>query len=381
MKPAAPRPLALATRAAHAGSEARGSGHVVAPLVPSSTFARDPGYELLLGVDYARDATPAFGHAERALCDLEGGAEALLFSSGMAAACAVFETLERGERAVVPRVMYWGLRRHLRQRAARWGVEIVEVDTWDDAALAAAIDDKTRLVWIETPANPTWEVSDIARAAALAHRVGAALCVDSTVATPIHTRPIEHGADLVMHSATKYLNGHSDLVAGALVTAKKDARWAAIREHRHDTGPILGAFEAWLLVRGMRTLAVRVERQSRSALTLAEALEGHARVERVLYPGLPSHPQHRVAATQMQGGFGGMLSVLVRGGRAEALAVASRLRLFVRATSLGGTESLVEHRATVEGPGSPAPESLLRLSIGLEDPADLIADLFQALDG
>lgn len=373
------RNLHAATRVAHAGSEAGASGHVVPPLLAGTTYARDARYELMLGVDYARDATPAYAHAERVLCDLESGAEALLFASGMAAACAVFETLEAGDRAVVPRVMYWGLRRHLRLRAARWGVEIVEVDAWDDAALAAAIDARTRLVWIETPANPTWQVSDIERAASLAHAHGAALCVDSTVATPIHTRPLELGADLVMHSATKYLNGHSDLIAGALVTAKKDARWAAIREHRHDTGPILGAFEAWLLVRGLRTLSVRVERQSQSALRVAERLEGHPGIERVLYPGLPSHPQHRVAASQMQGGFGGMLSVQVRGGREEALAVAGRLRVFTRATSLGGTESLVEHRATVEGPGSPAPENLLRLSIGLEDPRDLIADLEEAL--
>jgi cystathionine gamma-synthase len=276
--------------------------------------------------------------------------------------------------------MYWALRGWLGAFCARWGLGLDLVDTHDLDALRAAVrPGVTRLVWIETPANPTWDVTDIAAAAAIAHGAGARLAVDSTAATPVHTRPLTLGADLVMHSATKYLNGHSDVIAGALVTGARDERWGAICAHRRTTGAILGPFEAWLLHRGMRTLAVRVRRQSATALAVAAALDGGAGVAAVLYPGLPSHPQHALAARQMRGGFGGMMSVRVAGGAEAALAVAGRLRLFARATSLGGVESLVEHRASVEPPDSPVPKDLLRLSIGLEDPDELAADLLAAL--
>jgi cystathionine gamma-synthase len=224
-----------------------------------------------------------------------------------------------------------------------------------------------------------WDVVDIAAAADIAHGADALLAVDSTAATPVHTRPIEHGADLVMHAATKYLNGHSDVLAGALVTAQKDAAWQALRQYRHDDGPVLGAFEAWLLLRGMRTLFPRVERQSASALELARRLERLPGV-RVLYPGLPSHPGHDVARRQMHGGFGGMLSIRL-GSRDAALDVARRLEVFVRATSLGGVESLVEHRETAEGAHTISPPDLLRLSIGIEDVEDLWSDLDTAIRG
>jgi cystathionine gamma-synthase len=238
---------------------------------------------------------------------------------------------------------------------------------------------RTRLVWLETPANPLWEISDIAAAAEIAHRAGARLVVDSTVATPVLTRPLELGADLVMHAATKYLNGHSDVVAGTLTTRALDEFWGRIRAVRAQQGGILGSFEAWLLLRGMRTLYLRVRQSCRSAQALAERLAEHPQVAQVLYPGLPTFPGHDLAAWQMRGGFGGMLSIRVRGGEAAAVATAARVRLWKRATSLGGVESLIEHRASIEGPTSPVPDDLLRLSVGIEEPADLIADLEAAL--
>jgi len=238
---------------------------------------------------------------------------------------------------------------------------------------------ETRLVWIETPSNPTWDVIDIEAAAEAAHSAGAMLAVDSTVATPVLTRPVEHGADLVMHSATKYLNGHGDVVAGALVTARRDEFWDQLAEQRHSGGAIAGSFEAWLLQRGMRTLFMRVRQASESALRIARDLEGHPALEAILYPGLASHPGHSVARRQMHGGFGGMLSLRVRGGADAALAVAGKCEVFIRATSLGGVESLIEHRYSIEGPASPIPPDLLRLSIGAEAVEDLIEDLRQAL--
>jgi cystathionine gamma-synthase len=234
-------------------------------------------------------------------------------------------------------------------------------------------------VWIETPCNPTWDVIDIAAAAEAAHGAGALLAVDSTVATPVLTRPIELGADLVFHSATKYLNGHGDVLAGVLVTARRDQFWERLHDQRHRAGGVLGAFEAWLLQRGLRTLYLRVGRASDNALAIARHFEGHPKLVAVLYPGLASHPGHGIAQRQMSGGFGGMLSLRLRGGAETALGVAKAVRLFVRATSLGGVESLIEHRASIEGPDSPVPPDLLRLSIGIEDAGDLIADLEQAL--
>lgn len=358
------------------------TGAVVPPVSPSTTFARGTNYELLSpSHNYARDHNPTFDIAERMLERLEGGAAARLFASGMAAAMAVVQTLEPGDHIVAPRVMYWGLRNWLLRFSEQWGLSISLFDPTDADALPNAVRGKrTRLVWIETPCNPTWDIIDIARAAEIAHASGARLAVDSTVATPVHTRPIELGADIVMHSATKYLNGHGDVVAGALVTAREDDAWQRICEQRVEAGAILGTFEAWLLQRGMRTLFLRVRHSSASAMKIAERLDGHPRLERVLYPGLATHPGHATAARQMQAGYGGMLSLRVRGGAAAALAVANACRVFIRATSLGGVESLIEHRYTIEGPESPIPEDLLRLSVGVESTDDLIADLEQALE-
>lgn len=376
--PAGARPATLLAQAGGAIDEA--TGGIVPPLQPSTTFLRDPDNLYRRGFDYGRDANPAVRRVEALLARLEGGAAALLFASGMAAATAVVRALPAGAHLVAPRVMYWGLRKWLlaEHAAGRLAVEFVPMDELD-AVRAALRPGRTALLWAETPANPTWVVSDLAALAELARSAGARFVVDNTVPTPLLTRPLALGADLVLHSATKYLNGHSDLLGGVIVAAAEDEFWQRLRALRHDEGAIMGAFEAWLLLRGLRTLAVRLRAQCGAAMHLAAALERHPRIERVLYPGLPTHKGHTLAARQMQGGFGGMLSILVRGGAEAAIATAARVELWKRATSLGGVESLIEHRASIEGPDTPAAPGLLRLSVGLEDPADLSADLEQAL--
>jgi cystathionine gamma-synthase len=351
------------------------------PIHTSSTYLRDPDNQYRSGRAYARADNPAFDQAEALLAALEKGAQAALFSSGMAAATSVFLALSPGDHVLAPKVMYWSLRNWLTGFATEWGLAVDLVDMGDPAAVRAAVrPGKTRLVWIETPANPLWTVTDIAATAEIAKSAGAMLAVDSTVATPVLTRPLELGADLVMHSATKYLNGHSDLIAGALATREDNAFWQRIKAMRAQLGGTMGSFEAWLLLRGMRTLFLRVNAASRSAQRLAEHFSGHPHVAEVLYPGLPSGVSHAVAARQMQGGFGGMLSIRARGGEAAAIATAAGVTLWKRATSLGGVESLVEHRASIEGANTPVPFDLLRLSVGIEDAGDLIADLEQALD-
>lgn len=357
------------------------TGGVVPPIQPSTTFARDQHYALVAAdFSYSRDQNPVYLPAERMLAELENAEEALLFSSGMAAAMAVVQALKPGDRIVAPQVMYWGLRNWLQTFCATWGLQLTLFDACKPGALAKTLQAApTRLVWIETPCNPTWDIIDIREAADLAHAAGALLAVDSTVATPVLTRPLELGADLVMHSATKYLNGHGDVVAGALATAANDKLWQDIREVRAHGGAIAGSFEAWLLQRGMRTLYLRVEEACRSAQAIAEHFVNHPALEAVLYPGLTSHPGHAVASRQMSGGFGGMLSLRVKGGEAAALAAIKRCEVFIRATSLGGVESLIEHRYSIEGPTSPIPADLLRLSVGIESVDDLIADLTQAL--
>jgi cystathionine gamma-synthase len=371
----------LATLAAQAlGHVDAATGALIPPLHTATTYQRDPDNQYRRGRSYGRADNPTVDHAQALLNALDGGAGCLLFASGMAAATTVFQALAPGNHVVAPQVMYWGLRHWLLSFARPWGLEVDLIDTTDLAALAAAIrPGRTNLVWIETPANPTWAITDIAAAARLAHEAGAWLAVDGTAATPVLTRPLALGADLVMHSATKYLNGHGDVVAGALVTARADDLWARITALRHDAGAILGPFEAWLLLRGLRTLYLRVERASASAQFLAERLRQHPQVASVLYPGLPDHPGHAIAARQMQGGFGGMLSIRVKGGEPAAIATAAQTKIWQRATSLGGVESLIEHRASIEGADTPVPADLLRLSVGIEHAHDLLADLTQAL--
>jgi len=354
---------------------------LVPPIHPSTTYERDADGCYSSGRGYTRPHNPTYDEPEDLLQQLEGGRDCLLLASGMAACTAVFQALLPGDHVVASRVMYWALRKWLVEFAMPWGLEMDFVDTSDADALAAAMrPGKTRLVWIETPANPTWDVTDIAVAAEIAHRARARLVVDSTVATPVLTRPIAFGADLVVHSASKYLNGHSDVLAGAIVCAREDSFWQRIRAWRRDAGAVLGPFEAWLLLRGMRTLFVRVPRSCESALRIARHFEHHPSISHVLYPGLEGHSGHKVALRQMAGGFGGMLSIRHKGGEAAAIATAAEVAVFKRATSLGGVESLIEHRASVEGPSTPVPADLLRLSIGLEHPDDLIADLERALE-
>jgi cystathionine gamma-synthase len=280
---------------------------------------------------------------------------------------------------IAPTVMYWALRKWLIDDAPKLGIEATFVEMDRLANIKAAVrPGQTQMIWLETPSNPLWSIADIKGAADIAHAAGALLGVDSTVATPVLTRPIEHGADLVMHAATKYLNGHSDVIAGSLTCAKKDATFERAAGIRRNLGAVLGPFEASLLIRGMRTLHVRVTHQCKAAREIAAHFAKHPRISSVLYPGLPGHPGHEVAARQM-GGFGGMLSIRVVGGEAAAIRTAANVQVWKRATSLGGVESLVEHRASIEGANSPCPTDLLRLSVGLESVSDLIADMERAL--
>ena len=353
---------------------------VTPPIHVSTTYLRDVDNQYRSGRVYARADNPAFDQAEAVINALEGGHQALLFASGMAAATAVFQALAPGDHVLAPKVMYWSLRNWLLTFATQWGLQVELIDMTSPAAVQAAVrPGQTKLVWVETPANPLWTITDIQATARIAHAAGALLAVDSTVATPMLTRPLALEADLVMHAATKYLNGHSDLIAGVLVTRQDNEHWQRVRKVRAQLGGTLGSFESWLLLRGMRTLHLRVRAACASAQRVAEHFHGHPLVAEVLYPGLPGCQGHAVARAQMQGGFGGMLSIRARGDEAAAIAVAAKTLLWKRATSLGGTESLIEHRASVEGAGTPAPPDLLRLSVGAEDCADLIQDLEQAL--
>ena len=355
------------------------TGAIVAPLHISTTYARDENYRLLVPESYLRYGNPTVTHAEQLLAALDGGADAAVFASGMAATVTLLDTVAVGAHVVAPQVMYYGTRDWLQRLDSLGRITLTLFDQTVPGALGAALrPGATELVWIESPVNPTWDVIDIRAAAEAAHAVGAALAVDATAASPAVTRPLEHGADYVFHSVTKYLNGHSDVLGGALITAADDRRWQEVRTLRNMTGCILAPFDCWLLIRGIRTLFVRVRTACDSAMAVARHFEHHPHLEQVLYPGLVAHPGHEVAARQMDG-FGAMLSICVRGGADDTARVISALRTFVRATSLGGVESLAEHRKVVEGPSSPVPDNLIRLSIGIEHVGDLIADLEQAL--
>lgn len=347
----------------------------------ATTFARDETYAPLNPDNiYLRSHNENTRIAERLLNALEGAADTLLFPSGMAAVAAVFRTLPNGASVLVQSQIYWGTTAWIRDFCTRRHIALHEVEASDPVTLSAACASlRPALVWIETPSNPWLRITDIEGAAEMAHAVGATLVVDSTAASPVLSQPLSHGADIVMHSATKGINGHSDVLAGALsVRQADDPRWAMIRADRDMAGAVLGPMEAWLLTRGMRTLPLRMREMSQNAHRLADYLADHPQVETVLYPGLPDHPGHAIAARQMTGGFGGLLSFVVAGGREAALRAAGRMQLFYRATSLGGVESMVEHRHSIE-PHTGIHEGLLRLSVGIEDADDLIADLGQAL--
>lgn len=358
------------------------TGGITPPIITSTTYARDNRYDLIDDANvYGRDDNPTFVQAERVLAELEEGEEALLFASGMAAIACIFHTLGSGSHVVLPDSMYWGVFSWSRTYCDRADIRISYYDTANAESISDAMDGaaRTDMVWVETPSNPMMHVTDIARAAEIAHAANAMLVVDNTTPTPIFSQPLTIGADLVVHSATKTLNGHSDVIAGAIVTKEVDDRWEKIVAERHGAGAVPGPFEAWLLLRGMRTLSLRAERASTNAMALAQRLENLPSVVDVLYPGLESHPGHAIARQQMHGGYGSLLSFLVQGDESHALAVAGRLNLIVSATSLGGVETLIEHRYSVEPPETGVPVNLLRLAVGIEHIDDLSDDLMQAL--
>jgi len=357
------------------------TGAVAPPIHPSVTYARDGDYAPISDYFYTRYGNPSFTPVETLLAKLDNGAAAMLFASGLAGVAALVELVESGQHIVAPEIMYFGAQAWMQRIARTRKIGLTLYDQSRPGALEAAIrPGETAMVWVETPVNPTWEVIDIAAAAAAAHKAGAVLAVDSTVAPGLSQRPLDHGADYVFHSSTKYLNGHSDATGGVVVARATDESWQELNTVRTYSGGVMGPFEAWLLLRGMRTLAVRWDTACANAMAVAEHFRDHPKIERVAYPGLPDDPGHTVAAKQMTDGFGGMLSLLVKGGYEAANTVARSTAMFIPATSLGGVESLIEHRAVVESPESKTPKNLVRLSCGIEATADLIADLEQALE-
>jgi cystathionine gamma-synthase len=372
------------TLAVHAGQGADPStGAVVPPINLSTTFERAADGSLPQGFSYARADNPTRRSLEHCLGQLEGGAACAAFASGSAATLAILLSLAPGDHVVAPENAYYGTAKLLREVLTPWGLATTYVDMTDPAAVARAVTPRTRLVWAETPSNPTLAVTDLAAVAAVAREAGALAVCDNTWATPLLQRPLALGMDLVMHSTTKYLGGHGDLTGGAVVAREDDARFARVRLAQTVGGAVPSPFDCWLLLRGIRSLPYRMRAHCENADRVARFLAGHPRVEAVHYPGLPSDPGHAVASRQMTASgrplFGGMVAVQIRGGAEAALAVAARVRLFTRATSLGGAESLIEHRASVEGPESRTPRGLLRLSVGLEHADDLVADLAHAL--
>jgi cystathionine gamma-synthase len=371
--------MRLETRAVHAGKDIDPTtGAVALAIHPSTTFERDTDGGYPRGDLYARNVNPNRQALERCLADLEGGAAAAAFASGTAATAAVLGSLAPGDHVLAPLDVYHGTTRLLREHMARWGLQATFVDMTDPARVAAALRPTTRLVWVETPSNPMLKVTDIAAIVALAGKAGALTLCDNTIATPVLQRPLALGADLVKHASTKYLGGHADIMGGALVAGRAEGFFEKVRWLQANGGAVPAPFDCWLLLRSIRTLPWRVRAHADNALAVARFLDGHPRVEAVHYPGLPGHPGHAAAARQMSG-FGGVLSFQVGGDREAAMAVAAKLRVVTRATSYGSVESIIEHRASIEGPESRTPQNLLRLSVGLEHPEDVIEDLGQAL--
>lgn len=367
--------MRIETLAVHAGNEVdAATGAVTPPIHLSTTFERDADGGYARGHVYSRTSNPNREALERALTALEGGAAAAAFASGSAAAMSVLQALRPGDHVLAPSDVYHGTARLLREVMAPWGLEVSFADLSDEAEARAALRANTRLVWVETPSNPLLKITDVARIAELAHGAGAVVVCDNTWATPVAQRPFELGADLTVHATTKYLGGHSDVLGGAVVSREGGGIFERVRLIQTTGGAVPSPFECWLVLRGMRTLPYRMRAHSENALAVARFLAGHPVVERVHYPGLEGHPGHETALRQMRYP-GGMVSFEVRGGRDRALAVAAGVRVFTRATSLGGPESLIEHRASIEGPATRTPENLLRLSIGLEHPDDLTEDL------
>jgi cystathionine gamma-synthase len=371
--------LRIETLAVHAGRRADPTtGAVTPPIQLSSTFERGADGEYPRGFEYSRENNPNRKMLEECLAALEGGKEALALSSGMAVATAVVQGLEPGDHIVAPEDVYYGLKVLMATVFAKWPITATFVDMTDLDAVRAAVRPETRVVWVETPSNPLLKITDLAAVAAIARKANAISICDGTFTTPVVQRPFESGIDLVMHSTTKYIGGHSDLVGGALITRFDNYLFERVRNAQRYGGAAPSPFDCWLALRGVSTLPCRMRVHMENAGAIAGYLSSHPAVARVHYPGLPGHPGHELAVRQMKG-FGGMLSFQVRGGREDAMRVAAGTRLFTRATSLGGTHSLIEHRASIESPDTKTPWNLLRISAGIENAADLIADLGQAL--
>ena len=371
--------MRIETTAVHAGHTADPTtGAVAPPIVLSTTFERAEDGTFPSGYVYTRTGNPNRAALEACLQVLEDGAAALAFSAGQAATASLLQALGAGSHVIAPLDCYHGTKALLRDVAPAWGVETTFVDMTDLDALRAALRPTTRLIWTETPSNPLLRITDLAAVAEIAHQAGALCAGDGTWTTPVLQRPFAFGADLVVHATTKYFGGHSDVLGGAVVFRQADEFAARVKQIQSLAGAVPSPFDCWLVLRGASTLPWRMRAHSDNALQVAAFLHEHPAVERVYYPGLPDHPGHTLAVRQMSM-FGGMLSFQVRGAASAAMTVAARVTLFTRATSLGGVESLIEHRASIEGPGTATPDNLLRLSIGLEHPADLIDDLDQAL--
>ncbi|HEX6640482.1 MAG TPA: aminotransferase class I/II-fold pyridoxal phosphate-dependent enzyme [Thermoanaerobaculia bacterium] len=367
------------TKAIHAGAQIdEETGAIAPPLHLSTTFERTDEGQASHGFSYIRDGNPTQARLEEALAAIDSAECALAFGSGMAAGAALLQSLPRGAHVLLPDDCYYGYRALADESFERWGLSFDVVAMEDPGAVRRAMRPETQLLWAETPSNPLMKVVDLAALAEIAHDHDARLLVDGTFATPALQRPIEHGADVVLHSTTKYLGGHTDVQGGSLAFKSRDALFEQTQHARKLTGGVASPFNSWLVLRGIRTLGARMRVHSEGAMQLAQFLSEHERVEQVFYPGLASHARHDIARKQMSA-FGGMLSFLVRGTRADALAVAAKTRLFTRATSLGGVESLIEHRNSSEGEGSRTAHNLLRVSVGLEHFGDLIEDLAQAL--
>jgi cystathionine gamma-synthase len=367
------------TLAVHAGHTVDpATAAVTPPINLSTTFAREADGSYRAGFLYTRYSNPNRSALERCLAELEGGAGAAAFASGSAATMTLLQAIGPGAHVIVPDDAYFGTLKLAREIFGPWGLDVTSVDMTHLHDIKAAMRPTTRLIWVETPSNPLLRVVDIAAIAEIAHRGGALCAVDNTWGTPVLQLPLQLGADVSMHSTTKYLGGHSDVLSGALIFREAGEPFERTTMIQMTGGAVAAPFDCWLIMRGIRTLPLRVRAQSASALALAEYLAAHPAVEAVHYPGLTTHPAHAIARRQMAG-FGGMLSVQAGRNREESIAIASRLRLFTQATSLGGTESLIEHRASVEGPGTRAPENLLRVSVGLEHIEDLKEDFDTAL--
>ncbi|MEB3291120.1 MAG: PLP-dependent transferase [Leptolyngbya sp.] len=355
------------------------TGALVPPIHLSTTFERQADGSYPGGYIYGRTGNPNRNALEATLATLEQGTAAAMFSSGSVATLSLLQTLRAGDHVVAPRFVYFGVQQILAKILEPWGLHYTLVDTTDPGAVAAALRPTTRLILIETPSNPQLAITDIGAIADLAHAIGAYLACDNTLASPVLQTPLTLGADFVIHATTKYLAGHSDVIGGAVVTRQVNPLFEQLRLIQGVGGAVPSPFDCWLTQRGLQTLALRVRAQSEGALTISRWLTQHPAIEAVLYPGLEDHPGHAIAQAQMVGGYGGLLSVLVKGGRSAALRVAAHTRLFTQATSFGGPHSTLEHRASVEAPDSGTPENLLRLSIGLEHPEDLRADLEASL--